>query len=504
LLIVANVLPALPILGSAFYFGKKPRIYATYKRNIPHRIKVFTNSLNYAASFLITSVVKDAATQKDIAMKPNQSKFYIFITAILIATQLLAACASATPVPPTSEPTQPPAATSIPPTSEPTQPPAATPTMMPMSTSTESTVGIDPLVFQQAVRKLWEDHITWTRVYIISALAGLPEADTAAKRLLQNQTDIGNAIKPFYGDQAGEQLTSLLKDHILTAADLLSAAKSGDSAKLKDASKRWYDNADQIAAFLSSANPDSWSQTDMQSMMKSHLDLTLAEATARLKKDWPADVAAYDKVHDEILQMADMLAAGIMHQFPDKFAQQQASQPQIDLTLAMNKLWEDHVTWTRVYIMSVTSDLPEADSAAKRLLQNQVDIGNAIKPVYGDEAGTQLTALLKDHILTAADLLAAAKSGDTVKLGDASKRWYDNANQIAAFLNSANPDNWKLSDMQTMMKTHLDLTLEEATARLKGDWTGDVTAYDKVHNEILDMAGMLTKGILTQFPDKFK
>ncbi|HXD10135.1 MAG TPA: hypothetical protein VN653_08740, partial [Anaerolineales bacterium] len=87
---------------------------------------------------------------------------------------------------------------------------------------------------------------------------------------------------------------------------------------------------------------------------------------------------------------------------------------------------------------------------------------------------------------------------------EANKRWYENANQIAAFLNSANPDNWSLADMQSMMKSHLDLTLEEAVARLNGDWNGDVAAYDKVHDEILQMAAMLTEGIVAQFPAQFK
>jgi len=419
-------------------------------------------------------------------MKLFQSKLFALIAGVAIAAQLVAACSPVAPTH-THEPT----------ISHPSEN-APKPT-----TSTESTSGIDPLVFQQAVRKLWEDHVTWTRVYIIAVFADLPEADTAAQRLLQNQVDIGNAIKPFYGDQAGEQLTSLLNDHILTAAELLAAAKAGDTAKFEDANTRWYNNANQIAAFLSSANPDNWPLSDMQSMMKSHLDLTLEEATARLNADWPGDVAAYDKVHNEILHMADMLSDGIIKQFPDKFAPLQASQQEIDLTLAMDKLWEDHVTWTRVFIISVTSNLPDADIAVQRLLQNQVDIGNAIKPVYGDEAGEQLTSLLNDHILTAADLLVAAISGDTAKFEDANKRWYDNADQIAAFLNSANPDNWPLADMQSMMNSHLDLTLEEATARLNADWPSDVAAYDKVHNEILEMADMLTQGIVAQFPDTF-
>ncbi|HKY54448.1 MAG TPA: hypothetical protein VJM08_09090 [Anaerolineales bacterium] len=421
-------------------------------------------------------------------MKLFQSKLFTWIAVAAIASQLIAACAPALSAP-THE--------STPHThSEDT---AHEPTLNPTETASK----IDPLDFQQAVRKLWEDHVTWTRVYIIAALEDLPETDAAAQRLLQNQVDIGDAIKPFYGDQAGEQLTALLNDHILIAVDLLDAAKGSDTTKFDDAHTRWYDNADQIAAFLSTANPTNWPQTEMETMMKSHLDLTLEEATARLNKDWAADVAAYDKVHDEILHMADMLSNGIIKQFPDQFAQQQASPEEVGLTLAMDELWEDHVTWTRMYIMSVTSDLPDADIAAERLLQNQVDIGDAIKPVYGDEAGEQLTALLNDHILTAADLLAAAKSGDTVKLEDANKRWYDNADQIATFLNSANPDHWPLADMKSMMTSHLDLTLEEATARLEGDWAGDVAAYDKVHDEILHMADMLTQGILAQFPDAF-
>ncbi|HEX5807849.1 MAG TPA: hypothetical protein VFY25_04235 [Anaerolineales bacterium] len=363
---------------------------------------------------------------------------------------------------------------------------------------------IDPLVFQQAVRKLWEDHVTWTRVYIIAALADLPEADIAAQRLLQNQVDIGDAVKPFYGDEAGEQLTALLSDHILIAADLLTAAKAGDTAGFEDANKRWYENADDIAAFLHSANPGNWPLTEMQMMMKDHLDLTLEEASARLNEDWAGDVAAYDKVHTEILHMADMISDGIIKQFPKEFAKQKASQAEIGLTLAMDNLWEDHVTWTRIYIMSVTSELPDADAAAGRLLQNQVDIGNAIKPFYGDEAGEQLTFLLNDHILIAADLLTAAKAGDTAGFEDANKRWYKNADEIAAFLNSANPKHWPLAEMQSMMSMHLDLTLEEASARLNSDWAGDVAAYDKVHEEILEMSHMLTEGIVAQFPNEFK
>ena len=80
-----------------------------------------------------------------------------------------------------------------------------------------------------ALRDPWADHTGWTRNYIISFVAGLPDTNFAAQRLLKNQVDIGNAIKPFYGNVAGDKLTSLLKDHIMGAVDLLKAAKAGNT-----------------------------------------------------------------------------------------------------------------------------------------------------------------------------------------------------------------------------------------------------------------------------------
>ena len=175
------------------------------------------------------------------------------------------------------------------------------------------------LDFQNAMRQLWEEHVTWTRLYIISVAADLPDKEVTAQRLLQNQADIGNAVKPFYGNAAGDKLTALLRDHILIAADLLAAVKSGDSAKATADSQKWYANADEIAAFLSSANPKNWPLDVMKAEMKMHLDQTLAEAADRLNGKYADDVKAYDLVENHILGMADALSSGIIAQFPDRF-----------------------------------------------------------------------------------------------------------------------------------------------------------------------------------------
>lgn len=184
---------------------------------------------------------------------------------------------------------------------------------------TTATTKISTLTFQDEMRRLWEDHIVWTRLAIVSILSDLPDTSTTVERLLQNQADIGNTIKPFYGEAASNQLTGLLHDHITIAAEILTAAKAGDSKSLDEALGRWYANANDIASFLSSANPKNWPVDMMQAMMKDHLDLTLAEAVAYLQGDYAASVAHYDQVHAQILHMADMLSSGIIRQFPQQF-----------------------------------------------------------------------------------------------------------------------------------------------------------------------------------------
>ena len=169
----------------------------------------------------------------------------------------------------------------------------------------------------------------------------------------------------------------------------------------------------------------------------------------------------------------------------------------------MRKLWEDHVTWTRLAIISVAGDLPDLGATVDRLLRNQEDIGNALKPIYGAAAGDRLTALLKDHIGIAAELLVAAKKGDGPAAEKAKTAWYANADDIAAFLDAANRDNWPIEAAKQLMRGHLDHTMDEAVARFNGDWAADIAAYDRVHEHILQMADALTMGIVGQFPEQF-
>ena len=169
-----------------------------------------------------------------------------------------------------------------------------------------------------AMRKLWEDHVTYTRNYIISALADLGDVGAVATRLLKNQDDIGAAIKPFYGKPGADQLAKLLRDHIIIATKVVKAAKEGNKEALNQQQAAWKANADDIANFLHASNPH-WKKHAMAKMLHTHLDLTTQEVVSRLQKNWDADIAAYDKGHVHMLHFSDMLVDGLTKQFPEKF-----------------------------------------------------------------------------------------------------------------------------------------------------------------------------------------
>jgi hypothetical protein len=390
------------------------------------------------------------------------------------------------------------------------QQPAVTPAATTAPAATPA-VSAAPLVYSQAeldtklqMRQLWTDHAVWTRMYLIESLDNSPAADAAATRLLQNQVDIGNAIKPIYGEAAGTQLTALLKQHILIAVDIVNDVKAKNATAQAADEARWKSNADDISNFLSTANPTYWPNDAVKNLMYMHLSTTKDELVARATKDYPGDVRAWDAVYNHILTMSDALSDGIIKQNPDKFAgTKMYSQNELDLRNNMRKLWTDHTVWTRCYIIESLYNSPAADPAATRLLQNQVDIGNAIKPVYGDAAGTQLTALLKQHILIAVDIINDVKAKNATAQATDETRWANNGNDIADFLSSANPTNWPDAAVRGLMTMHLSTTKDELVARATQNYPADVTSYDTVYSHILKMSDTLSDGIVKQFPAMF-
>ncbi|MDD5457698.1 MAG: glycosyltransferase [Candidatus Margulisbacteria bacterium] len=177
----------------------------------------------------------------------------------------------------------------------------------------KSTLGL-----KTAIRQLGAEHVFYMRNYIISALAGTDDTEAVAKRLLKNQVDIGDAIKPYYGLDAGNRLTSLLTDHIMIAVDVVTAAKNKQKDSLKKAQSKWIVNAEEITTFLNRINPK-WDKKMLTDELNMHLKLSTDEVVSRLNMDWTKDIESFDKIYNHMLKFADILSGGIIAQFPNKF-----------------------------------------------------------------------------------------------------------------------------------------------------------------------------------------
>jgi hypothetical protein len=164
-------------------------------------------------------------------------------------------------------------------------------------------------------RLLWEQHVEWTRMAVMGIINQLPEAELILQRLLRNATDFANALAPFYGEEAAREFGRLFTEHITIAGELVQAAVAGDSNAVTDADRRWRENADQIAAFLASINPY-WREDDWSAMLYEHLDLLGSNVENMIANKDAESISGYDEIEMQALEMADMMAEGIMMQFP--------------------------------------------------------------------------------------------------------------------------------------------------------------------------------------------
>ncbi|OPZ89653.1 MAG: hypothetical protein BWY74_02635 [Firmicutes bacterium ADurb.Bin419] len=167
-------------------------------------------------------------------------------------------------------------------------------------------------------RLLWEQHVVWTRLTILSIVFGLPDVDLVTKRLLRNPKDFATVLKPLYGEQAAAGFSDLFTNHLVIAAELVKAAKAGDTRAAADTEKRWYANADEIAAFLTRINPY-WSEQEWKAMLHQHLALTKSEAVNMLTGKYGEGITIFDQIEKQALEMADVMTYGIIKQFPNKF-----------------------------------------------------------------------------------------------------------------------------------------------------------------------------------------
>lgn len=179
-------------------------------------------------------------------------------------------------------------------------------------------MSINQVNLLEQMNLVWIEHILWTRMLLISIAENLADLDATRARLLQNPRDIANVFRRYYGNNVANTIQRLLREHLVIGEDLIVALKNGNQTLAQELNTKWYRNADDMAEAFSSINPF-YSKEEVRNMLYEHLRITTNEVSARLKKDYAADIRAYDMVQREILQMSKFFVNGIVRQFPNLF-----------------------------------------------------------------------------------------------------------------------------------------------------------------------------------------
>ncbi len=177
---------------------------------------------------------------------------------------------------------------------------------------------------------------------------------------------------------------------------------------------------------------------------------------------------------------------------------QQYNPGQHQLQCTLQRLWIEHVLWTRAFIISTAFSLPDLNYTTNRLLRNPTDFANVLRPLYGDSIAKRFEELLREHLLIASQLVNAAKEGDTQSVAQQRMKWYANADSIAAFLGGINPY-WKVNTWRALLYDHLKMTENEAIQILQGQYDASITQYDDIQSEAIQMAQEMVNGIARQF-----
>ncbi len=173
-----------------------------------------------------------------------------------------------------------------------------------------------------ALRSLWGDHIFWVRNVILSTKLGDKKAvKVAEEQAVQNAKDIASAIVPYYGKEAGDKLFTLLAGHYGAIKDCMNAAFSNNEKAMDAGKDKMMKNADEIAAFLSSANPKNWPKDALVSALAAHGGYHMAQINEINAKNFSAEAKTWEAMQNQVYQIADVLADGIVKQFPQKFGE---------------------------------------------------------------------------------------------------------------------------------------------------------------------------------------
>jgi hypothetical protein len=346
------------------------------------------------------------------------------------------------------------------------------------------------------------EHILLAASATGAALAGREaQFKAVADALDANAVDISQAIGLVYGPHAEQAFLPLWRKHIGFAVDYTVGVARKDQVMQEKAVADLVQYTEDFGAFLNAANPHLSTQV-VAELVKTHV-LTLKEVIdAQAAGDQPQAFAATRHAYAHMQMLADPLAAAIAKQFPTRFSGQSDS-PAVSLRIALNNALAEHVyLGARATGAALGARQPEFQAAAAALDGNSVDIAKAIGSVYGPGAEAAFLPLWRKHIGFVVDYTIGLATKDNAKQDKAVNDLVGYTQDLAAFLNSANP-NLPKNVVADLMQGHILSLKTVIDAQATGNQPQVYTELRTAMGHMRMLGDPLAAAIARQFPNKF-
>ncbi|UKS27262.1 copper amine oxidase N-terminal domain-containing protein [Paenibacillus sp. HWE-109] len=352
------------------------------------------------------------------------------------------------------------------------------------------------------LESLLGEHAELAVIAMQKGIDGAADFNDVAAALIANGDDLSKAVGSVYGAEAGKAFSGLWNTHIGFFVDYVTATAKKDEAGRAAALDKLAKYGPDFGAFLESANPN-LKAADVAEGLKAHVSQLITAFDDYINKDYTGAYKSEREAYAHMVHFGQILADAIVKQYPDKFTNEGASAASVNLRSGLDRLLSEHGGLAVLAMQKGINGAPDFDAAAGALLANSDDLSAAITSIYGDDAGKAFKGLWNTHIGFFVDYVKATAAKDETKRKETLDKLNQYGTDFGAFLEGANPNNFKTADIAAALKPHVAQLISAFDNYVNKDYVKTYASTREAYAHMAHTGDYLAGGIVAQFQDKF-
>lgn len=330
---------------------------------------------------------------------------------------------------------------------------------------------------------------------------GAANREQAAAGLGKNTERLAATLRSTYGEEAGKTFEPLWSSYVEALLNYAQAAAAGDETARTQTANGLAAYAKELAQFWARLLPDLGA--GLEEGAKRHTDLMLQAFDAYADKNYAAAYKSMREAYAHAMASADLLAAGVAAQSPDRFDASGMKTRKADLRSALGRLLGEHALTATFAVEKSIDGASDFDQAAAALNENAEDLAAAVASVYGETAGASFRTAWTSRTRCILDYAKAAASKDesarTIAAGNLEKAQAD----LAQFFANANPQHGSKPELMNGLNTQIGQVTLALDHEVRGEYAAAYANMETAYAKMLPIADLLAQGISDQYPDRF-